>query len=196
MNWIDGAIVVLILWFTFSAFQAGFIRETVTIVAAILGVILAGLFYQDLADDVLMFIDNETLGRLIAFGILFGATALAGQMLALVLKPTVNLLQLGIFDQLMGAGFGFLKALVFIQIGLILFITYPRWDMDEAIGFIKAMVFVQIFMIVFITYPKWGIDETIDESVFGSLIVEKTAVLVKIMPDEFEISVDTFTGQL
>ena len=168
MNWIDGAIVVLILWFTFSAFQAGFIRETVTIVAAILGVILAGLFYQDLADDVLMFIDNETLGRLIAFGILFGATALAGQMLALVLKPTVNLLQLGIFDQLMGAAF----------------------------GFVKAMVFVQIFMILFITYPKWGIDETIDESVFGSLIVEKTAVLVKIMPDEFEISVDTFTGQL
>jgi len=168
MNWMDGAIIALIIWFTFSAFQAGFIRETVTIVAAILGVILAGLFYQDLADDVLLFIDNETLGRIIAFGLLFGATALAGQMLALVLKPTVNLLQLGIFDQLMGAAF----------------------------GFAKAMVFVQIFMILFITYPKWGLDETISDSVFGSLIVEKTTVLTNILPDEFEISVDTFTQQL
>jgi membrane protein required for colicin V production len=168
MNWIDGAIIVLIIWFTFSAFQAGFIRETVTIVAAVLGIILAGMFYQDLAEDVLLFIDNETLGRIIAFGVLFGATALAGQMLALVLKPTVNLLQLGIFDQLMGAAF----------------------------GFVKAFVFIQIFMIVFITYPKWGIDKTIDESVFGSLIVQKTTVLTNILPDEFGVSVDTFTGQV
>lgn len=165
MNWFDGVIIVLLVWFTFSAFQAGFVRETVTVVAAILGIVLAGVFYKDLAQDVLMFIDNETIARLVAFGLLFGSTALAGQMLALVLKPTVNLLQLGVFDQLAGACF----------------------------GFAKAMVFIQLFMIVFITYPKWGIDETIHDSVFGSLIVEQAAVLVNILPDEFEVSVDTFT---
>lgn len=168
MNWFDGLIIVLLAWFTFSAFQAGFIRETVTVVAAILGILLAGIFYKDLADDVLMFIDNETVALLVAFGILFGATALAGQMLALVLKPTVNLLQLGVFDQLIGAVF----------------------------GFAKAMVFIQLFMVVFITYPKWGIDDTINNSVFGSLIVEKTSFVVNLMPSEFEVSVDSFNHQL
>ncbi len=167
MNWLDGAIIVVVLWFTFSAFQAGFIRETVTVVAAILGVVLAGLFYRDLADDVLTFIDNETLARIVAFGALFGATALAGQLAALVLKPTVNLLQLGIFDQLAGAVF----------------------------GFAKAMVFVQIFLILFVTYPKWDLDQTIDDSVFGSLIVENTAVLVRVLPDEFDAGVDHFTSK-
>ena len=171
VNWLDAAIILLIIWFTISAFQAGFIRETVTVVGAVLGVVLAGLFYQDLADDVLLFIDNETLARIVAFGIIFGATALAGQMLALVLKPAVNLFQLGVFDQLAGAVF----------------------------GFAKAMVFVQIFLIVFITYPKWGLDETIDDSVFGSLTVEmvdRVPVLVRILPDEFEAQVDAFVDRV
>ena len=167
MNWLDGVIVVIILWFTFAAFQAGFIRETVTIVAAILGAVLAGLFYQELAEDVLLFIDNDTFARIIAFGVIFGATVLAGQIFALVLKPTVQLLQLGICDQLAGAAF----------------------------GFAKAMVFIQVFLILFVTYPKWDLDRTIDDSVFGSLIIENTAVLVKVLPDEFEAKVDDFTSK-
>jgi membrane protein required for colicin V production len=167
VNWLDGLIVAVIIWFTFSAFQAGFIRETVTIVAAVLGAVLAGIFYQELAEDVLLFIDNDTFARIIAFGVIFGAVALAGQMLALVLKPTVNLLQLGVFDQLAGAAF----------------------------GFAKAMVFIQIFLILFVTYPKWDLDRTIDESVFGSLIIEDTAVMVKILPDEFEAQVDDFSSR-
>ena len=113
MNWLDGAIIVLILWFTYSAFQAGFIRETVTVVATILGIVLAGLFYESLAEDVLLFIDNPTFARIVGFGLIFGAIVLAGQMVARVLKPTVNFLQLGIFDQLAGAGFGLVKSLVF-----------------------------------------------------------------------------------
>ncbi len=171
MNWLDAAIILLIIWFTISAFQAGFIRETVTIVGAVLGVVLAGLFYEDLADDVLLFIDNETLARIVAFGILFGTTALAGQMLALVLKPAAKLFQLGVFDQLAGAVF----------------------------GFAKAMVFVQIFLIVFITYPKWGLDETIDESVFGRVavrFVDRAPVIVEILPEEFGDQFDAFVDNL
>ena len=166
MNWLDAAIIAVVLWFTFSAFQAGFIRETVTVVAAVVGVVLAGMFYKDLAEDVLLFIENETLARIVAFGIIFGVTALAGQILAMVLKPAVNIFQLGVFDQLAGAAFGF--------------------------G--KAIVFVEAFMIIFITYPKWGLQQDIDQSFFGSMLLEKTPVVVQILPDEFEISVENFTG--
>ena len=171
MNWLDGAIIALILWLTYAAFQAGFIRETVTVVAAILGIILAGLFYQSLAEDVLLFIDNETLARIVGFAMVFGAVVLAGQMLAMILKPTINLLQLGIFDQLAGAAF----------------------------GFVKAIVFIQIFLILFITYPRWGLDETIDESVFGSLtvrMVDRVPVIVQMLPAEFGDEVDRFVDRL
>ncbi len=167
MNWLDAAILGVVIWFTFSAFQAGFVRESVTVAAAVLGVVLAGLYYKNLADDVLVFIDGKTLANLVSFGVIFGAAALAGQMLALVLKPTVHMFQLGVFDQLAGAAF----------------------------GFAKAMVFVQIFLIVFITYPKWGLDKTIDNSFFGTLILDKSSVVVKILPTEFSSAVDHFHVQ-
>ena len=171
MNWLDGVILVVVLWFTIAAFQAGFIREIVTVVAVILGVVLAGLLYKELADDVLVFIDNEPVARIIAFGAIFGATALAGQALAMVLKPTVNLLQLGIFDQIAGAGF----------------------------GFVKAILFIQIFLILFVTYPQWGLGDTIEDSFFGSLTVEMVdvaPVIVRMLPDEFENEVNAFTDRL
>ena len=171
MNWLDGAIIALVIWLTYAAFQAGFIRETVTVVAAILGIILAGLFYQSLAEDVLLFIDNETLARIVGFAMVFGAVVLAGQMLAMILKPTINLLQLGIFDQLAGAAF----------------------------GFVKAIVFIQIFLILFITYPRWGLDETINDSVFGALtvrMVERVPVIVQMLPAEFGDEVDRFVDRL
>ncbi|MCI0855686.1 MAG: CvpA family protein [Chloroflexi bacterium] len=171
MNWLDGAIIALIIWMTYAAFKAGFIRETVTVVAVILGIILAGLFYQDLAEDVLVFIDNPTLASIVGFAMVLGAVVLAGQMLASILKPTVNLLQLGIFDQMAGAAF----------------------------GFVKAIVFIQIFLILFITYPKWGLDETIHDSVFGSLtvrMVERVPLIVQMLPAEFEDELDRFVDQL
>jgi membrane protein required for colicin V production len=168
MNWLDAAILALVAWFTFAAFQAGFIRESVTVVAAVLGVLLAGMFYIDLADDVLLFIDSEYVARIVAFGALFAATALAGQMIALVLKPAVDFFQLGVFDQLAGAAF----------------------------GFAKALVFVEVFLIVFITYPKWNLDKAIDESFIGSLLIKNTPVLVKVLPNEFEVGVNGFRDGL
>ena len=167
MNWLDAVIIVAIVWFTFAAFQAGFIRETVTVVAAVIGVILAGLVYEDFADEgVSLFIDNEAVAHIVSFGIIFAATALAGQLTALVLKPTAAFFQLGVFDQLAGAAFGLTKALVFIE----------------------------IFLLVFITYPKWGLRDAIDDSFFGTLMVENAPVLEYVLPDEFDISVDDFTS--
>ena len=169
MNWLDAVIIIAVVWFTFSAFQAGLIRETVTVVAAVIGVVLAGLFYKDLSNEAVgPFIDNETVARIVAFGIIFAATALAGQMVALVLKPTVALLQLGIFDQLAGAAF----------------------------GFAKAMVFIEIFLLVFITYPKWGLRNAIDDSFIGTLIVKNVPVLERVLPDEFDLGVDNFTANV
>lgn len=171
MNWLDAAIILVIIWLTYAAFQAGFIREVITIVAAVLGVVLAGLFYKDLAADVLVFIDNEAMARITGFAIIFLALVLAGQMMALILKPTVHVFQLGIFDQLVGAAFGFLKAIVFIQ----------------------------IFLILFITYPKWGLEDTIDGSTFGRIsvrVVDRAPVILEILPGEFRTQVDDFVDRL
>jgi uncharacterized membrane protein required for colicin V production len=166
VNWLDAVFLGLMLWLTFAAFQAGFIREIVTLVAAIIGVAMAGLFYEDIAEDVLTFIDNDDLAAIVAFGSIFLAITLAGQAMAMVMKPTLRALQLGVFDQLGGAAFGFVKALIFIQVFVLVFITYPRWDLEEAI----------------------------DDSFIASLMLENGAILENILPAAFDIAVENFVS--
>jgi membrane protein required for colicin V production len=162
MNWLDFVVIIIVAWFTFAAFSAGVIREVVTIVGVALGVVLAGLFYEELADDVELVIDAGNAPEIIAFLIIFGACTLAGQLAAMVLKQTASLLMLGTFDQLLGAVF----------------------------GLVKGMVVVEILLIVFVTYPALGLKETIDESLFGPLFLDGIPLLLKILPAEFDNAVE------
>lgn len=171
MNWLDVVIVLVIVWFTFAAFHAGFLRETVTVIAALLGLIVAGLFYHDVSSEVAEnFIDNQDAARLLSFAILLGGVIVAGQVLALVLKPAVHKFQLGVFDQLVGAAFGFFKAVVLIEIALFAIITLGGHD--------------------------WSMRRTIDESLFASLIVDNGNVMLQVLPEEFELEVDNFSASL
>jgi membrane protein required for colicin V production len=166
MTWLDAAIVIIFLYFIVTAFAAGFLRETVAMFSAIAGAVLAGVFYDDVADTLLSSIDNETSAAVAGFLIVFLGTVVAGQALALLMKPAVTVLQLGIADQLLGAGFGAVKAFVIVQILLILFITYPIYDMDERI----------------------------DESSFAPRFLEVADPLLRILPNEFEAKVSQFTN--
>ncbi len=164
VNWLDAAIIALVIWFTIAAFTAGFIRETVTVLSAVLGVLLAGVFYRDLAQDVSLAMDSENLSNVIAFGAIFGATVLAGQIAASLLKPAVHTLQLGMFDQLAGAAFGMLKGLIFVE----------------------------VFLIVFVRYDSLGLKDVIHGSFLGTLILEHAPVLTRILPHTFQDYVNRF----
>ena len=132
MNWVDVAIVVLVAWFTFSAFSAGIIREIVTIVGVALGIVLAGLFYKDLADDVKLAVDNDNAA---------GDNRLPGHLRRLFpcraacrrccssRRPRCSML--GTFDHLFGAAFGFVKGMAVVELLLILFVTFPRFGPEE-----------------------------------------------------------------
>ena len=164
MTWIDAAIMVVLLFFIVTAFQNGFIRETISIAAAIAGVVLAGFFYDDLSDAFLGSIDNETTKIVVAFLIIFAGITILGQLVAILVHPAIVIMQLGIADQLLGAGFGALKGFVIIEALLILMVTYPRYDMDERI----------------------------DDSEFAPRVLKLSEPLLKVLPDEFDARVDAF----
>src|SRR3990170_210062 len=124
MNWLDIAIVLIVAFFVATAFSAGLIRELVTLVSAVVGVVVAGLFHDDLARDVLVFIDDDQAARAIGFLVLLGAIYLAGQLIAIMLKQVAAILLLGWADRLGGALFGLLKGLLVVEVLLILFVTY------------------------------------------------------------------------
>src|SRR2546427_12510646 len=109
MNWLDFAIIFVLIGFVAAAYAAGLIREAVTLVAAILGIIIAGLLYDDLAADILVFMDDEDAAQAISFLILAGALYLFGQILPLMLRRTASLLMLGCATQPAGAVFASLS---------------------------------------------------------------------------------------
>lgn len=163
MNWLDIAIVIIVAFFATTAFSAGLIRELVTLVSAVVGVVVAGLFYDDLARDVLVFIDNKDTASIVAFLVLLGAIYLAGQLIAIMLKQVAAVLLLGWADRLGGALFGLLKGLVVVEVLLIAFVTFDV-----------------------------GLDDAIEDSGLASVFLDAAPVLLIILPDVFERAVDAF----
>ncbi len=163
MNWLDIAIVLIIAFFATAAFSAGLIRELVTLVSAVVGVVVAGLFYDDLARDVLVFIDNKNTASIVAFLVLLGAIYLAGQLIAIMLTQVAAVLLLGWADRLGGALFGLLKGLVVVEVLLIAFVTFDV-----------------------------GLDDAIEDSGLASVFLDAASVLLIILPDDFERAVDAF----
>jgi membrane protein required for colicin V production len=164
MNWLDFAIIFVLIGFVAAAYAAGLIREAVTLVAAILGIIIAGLLYDDLAADILVFMDDEDAAQAISFLILVGAVYLFGQIIALMLSRTASLLMLGWADHAGGAVFGFLKGLLVVQ----------------------------ALLIVLAAYPSLGMEDTVAGSELAPYFVDDVDVLLWVLPDNFDSRIERF----
>jgi len=164
MNWLDLAIIGAIIVFVCTAYAAGLIREGVTLVAAILGIVIAGFLYDDLAADVLVFMDDEDAAQAISFLILVGAVYLFGQIVALLLNRTASLLMLGWVDHVGGAFFGFLKGLIIVQ----------------------------VLLIIFAGYPTLGLDNAMDGSELVPYFVDDVDFVIWVLPDNFDSRVERF----
>ncbi len=164
MNWLDIVVVIIIGAFTLAAYSSGLIREVITLLATIVGIVVASLFYERLAVDVLAFEKNEEAAEAIAFLVLFGAVYLLGQIGAHVLKTGAALLMVGPLDHVGGAVFGFLK----------------------------GIVVVQVVLVILAAYPSLGLDEAVDGSEIGRLFVDDASFLLPVLPNDIEHRVDDF----
>lgn len=164
MNWIDVAIILILVGFVAAAYTAGLIREVVTLVATLIGIALAGVLYDDFAEDVLVFVGDEDAAQAISFLILLGSIYLIGQIAAYVLKATASIMMLGWADKAGGAAF----------------------------GLIKGLIVVQVLVILFAAYPSLGLDDAIDHSEIGRFFVDDASVVLIILPGNFDQRIDDF----
>lgn len=125
MNWVDLLIVAVVAWTTFRAFSVGLIREVVTLVAVVAGILLAGAFYDNLSANLEFLIEDQTTRNLIAFVSILAGTMVAGQVLGGMLKQFANLLLLGPLDHIGGAAFGFLKGMLVVEVALLALAIFP-----------------------------------------------------------------------
>jgi membrane protein required for colicin V production len=166
LNWVDFLILAILAWFTYSAFHAGMIREIVAIIGAVFAVALAGLFYRDLATDVQVAVDNQQTAEIVAFAMIFGAVVLASQLIASFMKSAASVLMLGFIDSLGGA----------------------------LIGMLKGAVFIEIALIIAVTFTSLSLVNDVDGSVIAPFFLDLIPFLEYILPDEFKSAIEAFTG--
>ena len=163
MHWIDLLIVGVIAWMTFTAFSNGLIREVVKLVALVLGAVLAGMFYDDLSQNLSFLLDDGTTRNLISFGALLGGTLILGQIAAGMLRGTARMLMLGPFDHLGGAAFGLVKGVILVELALIAVSVFPAAS--------------QVALAV-------------DDSALAPLFLERVPVMELALPGEFDNALD------
>ncbi len=166
MNWLDILTIISLVGFTGAAYSAGLIREIVTLIAVIAGIVIAGTLYDDLAGDVLVFINNDSAAEAVSFLVLFGAVYIFGQIAAYMLKTGASLLMLGLWDKLGGAAF----------------------------GLIKGLCIVQVLLLVFAAYPSLGLEGAVEGSELARYFVDDFSLLLNLLPQEFEDRIDAFLG--
>jgi len=123
MNWLDFVIIVAVAIPTFIGLKIGLIKAVLSLAGLIVGVILAGLFYVPLSEQ-LTFIPQATVAKVVAFAIiLIGVMIIAG-VLAMVLKWITSVIMLGWVNRIGGAVFGLMLGAILCGAVLALWIKF------------------------------------------------------------------------
>lgn len=154
MNWLDLIILLTLGWFTIAGATAGLPREIVTFLAMLLGVVLAGLFHERLADDLLVIVDSLRTARVIGFAAIFFAVFGAGQITMVLFRNAALSLTFGPLDHSGGLIVGLLKGIVIVEAALFLFARYQFETMAGAMeGSLLTPFFLDGFPFVLILLP-------------------------------------------
>lgn len=165
MHWIDLLIIALIAWTTFAAFRAGLIRETIPLIAVILGAIIASSFYDDLAADIDFIVDHEATRKFLAFVAIFMGIVVIGHIASMMLRTTATLFMLGPLDHLGGAVFGLIKGILIVEILVFAATSFPIAD---------------------------AVSDAMNDSALAPFLIEQLPLMRALMPGEIKEALDAF----
>ena len=117
MNWLDIVILVPIAINAFVGFGKGLIKMVFTLIGVILGVVLAGQFY-DTVGSWFGFFGNEDIANILGFILILGVVMVIAEILARLVRGIVTVTLLGWVDRLGGAVLGAFIGVIFISAGL------------------------------------------------------------------------------
>ena len=123
MNLVDIAIVVVIVVPTLIFLRMGIIKAVLSLVGLIVGVILAGQFYEVLSTQ-LSFIPQAGVAEIVAYAIILIGVMIVAAVLARLLKWVTSMMMLGWVNKLGGAAFGFVLGVLLCSALLAIWAKY------------------------------------------------------------------------
>ena len=113
MHWLDILLLVALVIPTFFGLKQGLIKAVLSLVGLIVGVILAGSFYKQLA-GILGFIDNPDIANVVAYVLILVVVLVIAAVAAKLLKTFIKVVMLGWVNTAGGAVFGFFIGMIFL----------------------------------------------------------------------------------
>ncbi len=125
MNWVDGAITAIVILSTFSGFRHGFLMQCSIFIGAVIGLIVSGSLYGNLAGNLDVLIEDPTTADFAAFlAVMFGMILL-GYICGLLLRGLTKVLMLGWLDRFGGMILGCVTALLVVILSLSSIAVFP-----------------------------------------------------------------------
>ena len=154
MNWLDIILLVILAVAAFFGLRTGLIKAVLSLAGLIIGVILAGHYYDPVAGW-LFFIPQPNLAKVAAFALILIATLIAASFAASVLGRIISITMLGWVNRLCGALFGFAMAAVTLGALLSVAASFPFFDVESLIrGSAIASALLQYFPLVLGLLPE------------------------------------------
>jgi membrane protein required for colicin V production len=143
MNSLDWMLLAPLLVSGLLGVWRGVVREVMSVLAWVTGVVLAGRFAADLAQ--LLPINGDVLPHAVAWVLILLAVLIAAGLLARLLKQLLSVAGLGLADRLLGGVFGLVRGtmvlmLIVLLIGLTPFKTYPIWTSSQVVPLVQLLL--------------------------------------------------------
>ncbi|MET0248256.1 MAG: CvpA family protein [Sphingobium sp.] len=112
MNGVDILVLLAIGGCAILGLLRGFVQETLSLIAWVLGIFAIRLFHASVADLLTAFVGSESAAAILGFVLVFGVTFGLGKLLAHAIGKRTRQSILGPVDRVLGGGFGAIKGLI------------------------------------------------------------------------------------
>jgi membrane protein required for colicin V production len=179
MNWLDIAILIIIGLFTLLGFMRGLIREVIS-VAALIGGIIAGVMFYDLAGDIFItygLLKNKPMADIAGFIATSLVVYILFQILGWMLTRIIGTLSLSWLNRVCGGMVGAIKGIVI------------AFSLISAVGFFfssKEPPFRDSTMVPYIEEAFAILKETVPEDFSEKVIQTKKIIQEKGLSTAFK----------
>jgi membrane protein required for colicin V production len=112
MNWLDVALVILLVGSVASAFSKGFVRESIGLAAAFIGLLCGAWFYRMPSGILRPYLASREAANLVGFLLIFVGVILLGWLISKLVGMVVKVVGLSWLDRLLGAAFGAARGVI------------------------------------------------------------------------------------
>ncbi len=157
MNGLDILIGITLALGAFAGLKKGIVGMLLPLVGLVIGVHLAGRYYQTLAERV--FHSQASSMQIISFVIILLAVIFAASLVASLISRALSLILLGWLNGLLGGVLGILLAMI-------------AWG--------------TLLALLLLLFPALAPEGLIRDSFFASLILDRFPLLLALLPEEFD----------